>query len=302
MEVVPGIHRIESDLGVRFMCQFLFTGGERTLLLDTGLSRTPVDAIAPYLDSIGMTLEDIDDVIISHADVDHMGGNRLLRERNPGARFHCHETDRRWIESNAVMVAENYSWHRAYGFPEMDADSQRQMTTDLGGDSPIDVGLSGGETVRLDSDWRVDILHLPGHTMGHLGIWDARSGAVVIIDAVLERGIYDRQGNRLIPPRYYDARAYQTTIRRLISLQPNVLLTAHYEVMEGSDGVAWLEKGLRYTYDLHEVVREGIADGVTGLWELTQYADKRLGPYPEFMTELGASVRAHMGTPGMPVV
>src|SRR5215218_9997083 len=73
----------------------------------------------------------------------------------------------------------------------------------LGGDSPVDVGLRGGETLRLGPDWRVEILNLPGHTPGHLGIWDAKNDAAIIIDAALETGIYDRWGNGLLPPRYF---------------------------------------------------------------------------------------------------
>jgi hypothetical protein len=38
MEILPGIHRIQSDLGARFMCQYLLVGEERTLLVDTGLA------------------------------------------------------------------------------------------------------------------------------------------------------------------------------------------------------------------------------------------------------------------------
>ena len=38
--------------------------------------------------------------------------------------------------------------------------------------------------------------------------------------------------------------------------------------------------------------------GLTDLWELTRREDVRLGPYPGFMIELGAGVRAHMGVLG----
>lgn len=299
MEVVPGVHRIESDLGPRFMCQYLFDGQERKMLFDTGISGTPVDVIFPYLDRVGFAPYDIDDVLISHADVDHCGGNRALRDRHTRARFSSHELDRPWIESNRAMMAENYCWYETYGFGP-DEEAKTWIRNELGGDCAIDVGLRGGETVRLGPDWRIEILHLPGHTFGHLGIWEPRSKAAVIIDAVLYDGIYDRAGNRLIPPRYYDASAYQSTIRRLIALQPNILLTAHYNVMEGADAIEWLHRSLSFTEELHEVVREALKNGVTDLWELTQYADKAVGPYPEFMTELGASVRAHMNMPGMP--
>jgi glyoxylase-like metal-dependent hydrolase (beta-lactamase superfamily II) len=301
MEVVPGIHRIQSDIGPRIVCQYFFDGPDRKLLVDTGIGPTPEDAIAPYLEGIGSSIEAVDDVIVSHADVDHCGGDHLLKSLNPRARLWCHELDRPWIESNTAMMNENYGWHASFGFPQPEGDDRATMFRDLGGDCPVDFGLRGGETVGLGPDWRVEVMHLPGHSLGHLGIWDARSGAAVIIDAVLERGIYSRAGELLIPPRYYDATAYQNTIRRLISLRPSVLLTAHYEVMKGDKAIKWLEKGLAFTYDLHDTVREALRNGTTDLWELTQYADKKVGPYTDFMTELGASVRSHVNMPGMPV-
>jgi glyoxylase-like metal-dependent hydrolase (beta-lactamase superfamily II) len=297
VEVAPGIHRIESDLGPRFMCQYALVGDERTLLVDTGLSETPERVIGPYLESLGSSLGAIDEVVITHADVDHCGGNRLLRHRNQHARFSCHELDRRWIESNGAMLAENYSWYETYGFGP-DEEAKAWLRDELGGDAPMDVGLRGGETLRLSGDWRVEILHLPGHTSGHLGIWDPRSGAAVIVDAVLKDGIYDREGNRLIPPRYYELQAYRETIRRLTALGPDLLLTAHYPVLDAVGARAFLDRSLEFTHELGEAVREGLGRGVTDLWELTQLADERVGPYPEFMHELGASVRAHAGAVG----
>ena len=60
MEILPGIHRIESDLGE-----------QRTVLVDTGLAGTPEEVIVPYLEEIGLGV--VDEVIVSHADVAHLG-------------------------------------------------------------------------------------------------------------------------------------------------------------------------------------------------------------------------------------
>jgi beta-lactamase superfamily II metal-dependent hydrolase len=62
MEILPGIHRIESDLGE-----------QRTVLVDTGLAGTPEEVIVPYLEEIGLGVGDVDEVIVSHADVAHFG-------------------------------------------------------------------------------------------------------------------------------------------------------------------------------------------------------------------------------------
>jgi glyoxylase-like metal-dependent hydrolase (beta-lactamase superfamily II) len=293
MEILPGIHRIESDLGVRFMCQYILVGEDRTVLVDTGIAGTPEEVIIPYLEEIGLSLEDIDEVIISHADVDHCGGNRALKERHPSLWFSCGEPDRAYIETKKVMLAEIYRWSEPYGFG-LDEDSLDWIRRELGGDSPIDAGLRGGETMRLGPDRRIEILHLPGHTLGHLGIWDPKNNAAIIIDAALETGIYDREKNRLIPPRYFDATQYQSTIRKLQTLRPEHLLTAHYPPMQGEEALDFLDRSLSFTEQVHRVVNEGLSDGTTDLWELTKRADAELGSYPEFMTELGAGVRAHL--------
>jgi glyoxylase-like metal-dependent hydrolase (beta-lactamase superfamily II) len=290
MEVVPGIHRIEGDLGERYVCQYLLVGEERTLLVDTGLRDMPAEVIAPYLATLDRSLEDIDDVLISHADVDHCGGNRALRAAAPSARLLCGEADRAWIESNEAMMADNYRWYESYGFGPS-ADDIAFLERELGGDAPIDLGLRGGETLRLGPSQRVEVLALPGHTPGHLGLWDPQTQTAIVIDAVLGEGIYDRAGNRLIAPRYYSATDYEATIRRLRALDPGMLLTAHYPVMERDAARDFLDRSLAFVHAMRDAVR---AAESTDLWPLTQEVDAVVGPFPSFTHELAASVRAHL--------
>jgi glyoxylase-like metal-dependent hydrolase (beta-lactamase superfamily II) len=278
MEVADGIHRIEADLGERYVCQYVLAG-ERTLLVDTGLRDMPR--------AIGRVP---DDVFISHADVDHCGGNRTARALWPDARFMCGEADRPWIESNAAMLAGNYRWYEAYGFGPA-AEDVAFLERELGGDAPVDVGLRGGETYRLGPGRRLEVLALPGHTPGHLGLWDAATGTAIVIDAVLADGVYDRAGNRLIPPRYYDAGAYEATIRRLRALDPELLLTAHYEVMERAAAREFLDRSLAFVAAVRAAVRSA---RTTELRALTAAVDAAVGPFPAFTHELAASVRAHL--------
>jgi glyoxylase-like metal-dependent hydrolase (beta-lactamase superfamily II) len=288
-EIADGIHRIESDLGPRFMCQYVVVGRDRSVLLDTGLADTPATVIDPYLSRAGL---EPDFVLTSHADNDHVGGNRAFRDAHPQAVFACHELDRRWVESNEALVHENYGWHAEYGFPPMDAD---ELYASMSGDAPVDVGLIGGETIRLDADRVVEVLHLPGHTPGHLGLWDERTQAAIVIDAVLADGIYDRAGNKLIPPRYYDLAALRLTIERLEALRPELLLTAHYPVLERDEALEWLAVGRAFVDDVERVVRNAPVEERADLWALTQHVDAALGPFPQFMTELGATVREAVG-------
>jgi glyoxylase-like metal-dependent hydrolase (beta-lactamase superfamily II) len=293
MEVAPGIHRIEGDLGERYVCQYLLVGEERTLLVDTGLRYMPEQVIAPYLATLGRSLADVDDVLISHADVDHCGGDRALRAAAPDARLLCGEADRAWIESNAAMLAGNYLWYEPYGFGPT-AEDVAFLERELGGDAPVDVALCGGETLRLGPSWEVEVLALPGHTPGHLGLWDSRSRSAIIIDAALADGVCDRAGQRLIPPRYYSAADYEATIRRVRALDPALLLTAHWPVMEREAARAFLDRSLAFVEAVREAVHAGVRAGTTELWPLTQAVDAEVGPFPAFTHELAASVRAHL--------
>jgi glyoxylase-like metal-dependent hydrolase (beta-lactamase superfamily II) len=290
-EIAPGIHRIESDLGPRFMAQYLLVGDRRTVLVDTGLAQTPNEVLIPALQELGVAP---DLIVISHADLDHCGGDRAMRERYPGALLACHELDRRWIESNAAMVEENYLWYQSHGFDAADERERRELLELLGGDAPIDLGLRGGETFGLSPQWRVEVLHLPGHTLGHIGFWEPHRRIAIIIDAALRDGIYDRAGNKLIPPRYYDADAYRETIRRIRGLEPELLLTAHYPPMSAAEALDFCDRSLAHVEAVEAVVRERHAAGETGLRELTEAVDARLGPFPEFAKELGAGVRSHL--------
>jgi glyoxylase-like metal-dependent hydrolase (beta-lactamase superfamily II) len=291
--LAPGLHRIESDIGPRFMAQYVLVGKERTVLVDTGLANTPGEVLLPAFEQIG-TEPDL--IVISHADLDHCGGNRRMRERYPGALFACHELDRHWIESNAAMLAENYLWHEPYGVEGPDDKGRREMLAQLGGDSPIDLGMRGGETIRLEARRRLEVLHLPGHTYGHIGLWDPQHRVAIVVDAVLYDGIYDRAGTKLIPPRYYEVAAYRETIQRVRALEPDLLLTAHYDPMSRAQAMEFCERSLSYVDAVDSIVRAGRKDGEVRLRELTDRVNAELGPFPEFATEIAAGVRSHLAS------
>jgi glyoxylase-like metal-dependent hydrolase (beta-lactamase superfamily II) len=290
-EIAPGIHRVEEDLGPRFMAQYVLTGSERTLLVDTGLSQTLDEAIGPYLESIGLGIEALDELFVSHADVDHIGSNRALRERSPRTRISCGERDRRWVESNEAILAENYRWFEPYGFT-LGPDVLEFIARELGGDAPVDLGLRGGETLRLGRDQRWEVLALPGHTLGHMGLWHAGERTAIIIDAVLHRGVCDRAGNLLIPPRIYDLPGYRGTIERLRALDAELLLTAHYPVMRRAEARVFLDEALAFCDDVERIARDTAADGQPNLRAVVEALDAGLGPYPEFTQELTAIARS----------
>jgi glyoxylase-like metal-dependent hydrolase (beta-lactamase superfamily II) len=293
MEVAPGIHRIESVLGPRPFSQYLLRG-ERTLLVDTGVRETPGDVILPFFEGAGVDPAGLDLVLLSHADVDHFGGNEAMRAAAPRALLCAHVVDVPWLTDRERILRERYGWYTAHGlaYPPETAAWLRDA---LGADVPIDVGLAGGETIRLGAGLTVHVLHLPGHTAGHVGLWEPRSRTALVQDAVMARGLLDTDGHVIHPSPYFDAAAYEASARLLMSLEPERLLTAHYPIVEGTDVDRFLDDTVEFVRDAREAVAEILLEAreVT-LARALELADERLGPFTSMPNELAGPVRVHL--------
>ena len=240
MEISAGIHRIEAPLGDRFVCVFALVGDRAVMIVDSGLDSTPREVIAPYLQSIGVEPERVRYVLSTHADFDHVGGNASARAMFPRADFLAHTLDRDWIEDGDRLIAENYG--------QFADDHAIRDSADVGiwlrsvtRTTRVDVELSGGERLRLADDWWIQVLHTPGHTRGHLSLWDARSGTVIVADAVLSDGLYTAAGQIAFPPTYRFVTDYLETVRTLGALGAATLLTSHYAVQRGADVAQFLD-------------------------------------------------------------
>jgi glyoxylase-like metal-dependent hydrolase (beta-lactamase superfamily II) len=288
LEVSPGIHRIESVLGPRPFSQYLLRD-ERSLLFDTGVKETPGEVILPFLDGLQPDL-----VLISHADVDHYGGNAAIKAAAPGALFLAHELDVRWIESAEAIIPERYGWYAEHGLAYA-PDAFAWLQDAIGPDTPVDVHLRAGERIRLGPRLTVEVLHLPGHTDGHIGLWDPASRTAVVMDAVLGRGLLDLEKNVIHPPPYFDVPAYLATARALQALAPERLLTAHYDVMEGAQVERFLADTIAFAEDAERIAAGALADaGELTLAEVLALADPQLGPFTSMPNELAGSLRAHL--------
>jgi glyoxylase-like metal-dependent hydrolase (beta-lactamase superfamily II) len=292
-EVQPRIYRIPSVLGVRRFAQWLVVGDERLLLFDSGIDGTIPDHVTPALAELGRTPADITDVLISHADVDHYGGNAELRRVAPRAQIRASAHDRRWLESWAVISRERYGWYRGYGL-DYDAATWAWLQNAAGADTPLDGTVADGEVLDLGGI-AGEVLALPGHSPGHLGLWHGESGTAIVMDAVLERGLYTTADVLISPPPYCSIPAYRATVERLRSLEPQRLGTSHYAPIEGRAAVdAFLDRTAAFVDDLDACVRALLGLGPKPLDAYRSAADAALGPFREMGVELARSVGAHL--------
>lgn len=295
VEVAPGIQRIESVFGPRPFAQYLLRD-ERSMLVDTGIVSTPGDVILPFFEQIAFAPESLDFVLTSHADVDHFGGNASLRTAAPRAIFCASALDTPIIVDRERAMIERYGWYAEHG-PGADYDSETKelLSSGMGPDTAIDLELAGGEWFRLGPKLRVQILTLPGHSAGHLGLWEPESRTAIVIDAVLGQGLYNFDHEIIHPPPYMDAKAYEGTITQLRALGPDRLLTTHYDVIEGAEVADFLATSAAFVERARTAVRRAVkVGGTVTLAGLLAELEPELGPFTSFPNELAGPIRSHL--------
>ncbi len=296
VEVAPGIERIESVFGPRPFAQYLLRG-DKSMLIDTGIDTTPGDVIVPFFEQVAFAPESLTYVLTSHADVDHFGGNAALRKAAPQAIFCASTIDAPIITDRDRAMIERYGWYVEHGeSADYDQETKRMLAAGMGPDTATDLELTGGEWFRLGPNLRVQIIRLPGHSAGHLGVWEPETRSAIVIDAVLGQGLYNFDHQIIHPPPYLDAAAYEGTIDTVRELQPERLLTAHYDIIEGAEVYDFLDASAVFVARARSGVRAAVkANGTVTLAGLLAELSPNLGPFTSFPNELAGPIRSHLG-------
>lgn len=193
----------------------------------------------------------------------------------------AHQADLRWILDNETILRERYRMHAADG---MDLSPERiaQLQERAGPERRVEIALNGGETIDLGEAglWRV--VHTPGHSPGHVALFEERRKWAIVADAVLGSGLTNTDGLLVSPPPYYDCRAYVQTVRTIMEWAPVRLFTGHFPPMAGREARDFLLDSLDAVERIRDALRKAMSPGgAFSLRELCGEVGSRSGQWPE---------------------
>lgn len=281
----PDVYLIQSEVGGRPLQLPLLLGPERALLIDSGSAPDPERVILPALQELGIPFRQLDLLINSHCDLDHQGGNSTLKRALPHLQIFCGEADRAAVESPDVIFATRYDAYGPSHGHRYSADAREWIMRQLGDPQPVDGTFIGGERVTLGAGWTVEILHLPGHSRGHVGVWDRRHNVLFGGDAIHGAVYLDLQGAPALCPTYLDVAPYLATIAHVEALPIDMYVGCHWPVARGRDTIAAFCRESRDFVARAESVllsatRRAARNGVT-LTELCYSVGPLLGAWPQ---------------------
>jgi glyoxylase-like metal-dependent hydrolase (beta-lactamase superfamily II) len=146
---------------------------------------------------------DLTRVLNTHWHSDHVGGNALLQAAGAGIAASAPDADAVARRDPGCCVAEYLD----------------QPVAPYTVDEPLD----DGQVLRLgDADW--EVVRTPGHTPGHLSLWQPEEGLMVVGDALSD---YDVGWVNLALDGPDAAATALASLQRLADLSPRVVLPAH---------------------------------------------------------------------------
>jgi glyoxylase-like metal-dependent hydrolase (beta-lactamase superfamily II) len=202
--------------GVMGCCHLLYDG-DNSVLLDTGLAGGTIH-LRWLFRRLGLRPESLKAILLTHGHLDHAGNLARLKAWS-GATIFAHANEQAHIDGNYPYAGVNRWCGRLEAFG-------RAVT----GYRPakIDEFLSDGQ--RLPYWGGLEVIHLPGHTLGHCGFYSARHNLLFSGDMMASYFFNVHKPWAILNTAPELLAESAEKIRRL---RPRWILPMHFDVLDG---------------------------------------------------------------------
>jgi len=169
VEVFDDLFVVKQDMRPGWYCSVFVVFGDNNIgIIDTGYENTPTDYVFPLILDKGRAIDEIDLIVNTHRDGDHIKGNDVFK-KHTGAPIVAHS-----LEAEAI--------------PSMDK------------------AMEDGDMLKL-GDRNFKVIHTPGHRPGAICLLDVEHGVMITGDSVcgeredlirMDKGIYIESLKKLL--------------------------------------------------------------------------------------------------------
>lgn len=230
MQIYPGADVIECEIVGRPLYLPLLREGRSAMLVDCGTRQHASSTIPSYLDQAGIDAHDLSWLVITHPDGDHCGGSAEIKKRYPRIQIACGFRDRELVESPDYLFGFRYDGFRRDHGIFFDATTAEQIKSCSSPPQKVSLTFCGGETIRLGENRVLEIWHLPGHSHGHLGVYDCNHRTLYYGDAIQGAGYRSLAGGWALCPTYLYVDAYLETIQKIENSPAEMIVGCHWPV------------------------------------------------------------------------
>lgn len=187
-------------------------------LIDAGVTGKGSYKVQSILE-MGIRLEDIKRVIMTHIHLDHLGCLTEIRNQIPGIQL--------WVHRYGAEALEQGDEEAVYGMDMFRSMCQSQFDLKPGDFTfQVDRKLEGGENLEIGGMlW--EVLHIPGHSPGSIGLYHREKRVLIPGDVVYADNAIGR-----FDLHKADGAELKNSLMRLAELDVDILLPGHNRIVK----------------------------------------------------------------------
>jgi len=227
-EILPGLYKLEiplPNIPLKAVNCYIIKGRERNLIIDPGMDRVEcISVMKRGLSELGVDLENTD-FFITHMHSDHAGLIPIISTDK--SLVYCSLPDADRLRAKWKITVDYTIMN---GFPEVEL----QQMLKLPGFKPRNeynvkfVPLKEGNKIRA-GDYLFRCIETPGHTMGHMCLYDSGKKVLVAGDHIMKDitpniALWSNVGNPV--------KDYIDSLDKIFNLDVNLVLPGHRRVFK----------------------------------------------------------------------
>jgi glyoxylase-like metal-dependent hydrolase (beta-lactamase superfamily II) len=271
----------------RSIAAALLESGGHHAIIDPGPAST-LEALRARLFDQGLSINDLDAVLLTHVHLDHAGATGSLVRENPALPVYVHSKGAPHLADPSKLLA---SAGRLWGddLPRLFGETLSVPLQNLH-------ILEGGESLPIGNG-KLDILYTPGHAGHHVTYFDPQGGVAFVGDTA---GIRIANGPYIMPatpPPDIDLAIWEQSFGSILNRRPARLFLAHFGFAENpAEHIAKFRDRLHLWAAITEKILQSATDETAALQSFLAQTQAEMSKYLP-----PADAEQHSFTAGLPL-
>lgn len=206
----------------------LIRNDNETILVDCGYAGF-MPLIEEELQRKGSSFQNVTGIIITHHDIDHLGALFEIKEKYPSIKIYASAIEEKYISGKEkpprLVQAENIF----HSLPEEQKPAGSQFIEMLKTMHPVKVDYTLANDSIFEAMSEIKIISSPGHSPGHISIYDEASKTLIAADAI----VYVNGEFNIANPQYtLDLKQAVASVKKLMQYKIEKVICYHGGVVE----------------------------------------------------------------------